>query len=84
MPMLAADIQMPPAEVTGPLTSLLGMFLWFVFAALIASAMWSGVMFARLYTSGAGLDRASTNFLVVCVCSLLAASASAWGGFLLL
>ncbi|GAB4590230.1 hypothetical protein [Nocardia sp. IFM 10818] len=82
--MLAQNIQMPPAEVTGPVTTLLGMFMWLVFAALIASAIWSGVMFARVYNSGGGLDRASTQFLVACVCSLLASSASAWAGFLLL
>ncbi len=82
--MLAADMQIPPADVTGPLLSLLGMFLWLVFAALIAAATWSGVKFARLYETGAGLDRASTNLLVTCVCSLLASTASAWGAFLLL
>lgn len=81
--LLAGDMQMPPAEVTGPITTLLGEFLWLVFAALIAAAIWSGYAFARVYAAGGGIDRASTQLLVVCACSVLASTASGWAAFLL-
>ncbi|MGW4718837.1 MULTISPECIES: hypothetical protein [Nocardia] len=73
----------PPAEVTGPLLSLLGHVLWLVLAACIAGGIWAGVEFARDYESGKSLKQASTRVITVALCALVAGSASAWGAVLL-
>lgn len=81
--LLAQNVQMPPATVTGPVTTLLGEFLWLVFAALIPAAGWAGVAFARAFAEAGGIDRASAQLLVVMACTILAATGAGWGAFLL-
>ncbi|WP_033247155.1 hypothetical protein [Nocardia carnea] len=82
-PVLVYALIMPPAEVSGPVLSLLGHVLWLVLAACVASGIWAGIEFARDYESGKGLNQASSRVLTVAICSLVSGSASAWGVLLL-
>lgn len=82
-PVLVYALIMPPAEVSGPVLSLLGHLLWLVLAVCLVGGIWAGVEFARDYESGKGLNQASFRVITVAICSLVAGSASAWGVLLL-
>ncbi|QIS23639.1 hypothetical protein [Nocardia terpenica] len=80
----AADVVVPPSEVTAPLMSLLGQYMWLVAAALTGAAIVAGAAFADSYRRAEGsLDRAATRILLVAVATIGASSASAWAVFFL-
>ncbi|WP_433574123.1 hypothetical protein [Nocardia brasiliensis] len=74
----------PPSTVTEPIQTLLGYFLWLVTAVLVGAGIWAGVEFAAAFRTGEPLDRAGQRYLLVAVCAIVTASASAWAGVLLI
>lgn len=81
--MLAQDMVIPPAEVTGPLLSLVGHFLWVCTALLGLAAVLAGVEFAHLYQAAGGVDRAAARVLAVVICAILLGSISGWAAWVI-
>jgi len=80
----AGGIVMPPESVIKPLASLLGVFMWFVTAALIAAGYLAGVEIAAKYKEGEGLGPGSARLIAIVVGAIATSTATAWGGWLLI
>lgn len=77
-------IVMPDDAVVQQLARLLGVFLWFVAAGLIAAAMRAGVEIAAQFENGNLTGPGVVRLIVIAAVAILTASATGWAGWLLI
>ncbi|MFH5227542.1 hypothetical protein [Antrihabitans spumae] len=80
----AGGMVTPPDDVTQPVLHIVGIFLWFVAALLVAAAMYGGYEFAESFREAQSLTQAKGRMLVVATAAILTGSAAAVGGWLLI
>ncbi|NKS56579.1 hypothetical protein GS504_03455 [Rhodococcus hoagii] len=77
-------IVMPDDDVLRGLLRLLGVFMWFITAGLIAAAIRAGVEIAAQFDEGNRTGPGVRRLVVIAVAAILLSSATTWAGWLLI